>query len=42
MIGQSADGLLRKRTQTLLGGEGGCAQLYDLSSDLLKLLTLVS
>ena len=23
-----------------IGGEGGCAQLYDLTADLLKLLTL--
>ena len=40
MIGQPADALLRRRTQTLIGGEAGCAQLYDLTSDLLKLLTL--
>ena len=40
MIGERADGQLRKRTQTLLGGNGGCAQLYDLTADLLKLLTL--
>ncbi len=40
MIGQPADSQLRKRIQALLGGDGGCAQLYDLTADLLKLLTL--
>jgi len=39
MIGEPADALLRKRAQTLLGGAEGCAQLYDLTADLLKLLT---
>jgi DUF2889 family protein len=39
LVGQSADAALRKRIQTQLGGEGGCAQLYDLTADLLKLLT---
>jgi len=39
MIGQPADVALRKRTQALLGGESGCAQLYDLTADLLKLVT---
>jgi hypothetical protein len=39
LIGQGADGTLRKRIQTQLGGESGCAQLYDLTADLLKLLT---
>jgi hypothetical protein len=38
LIGQGADGTLRKRIQTQLGGESGCAQLYDLTADLLKLL----
>lgn len=42
MIGQPVDALLRKRTQTLLGGAAGCAQLYDLTADLLKLITLPS
>ena len=28
------------RIQGAIGGEGGCAQLYDLTADLLKLLTL--
>jgi hypothetical protein len=40
LISQPADSLLRKRSQTLIGGESGCAQLYDLTADLLKLLTL--
>ncbi len=40
MIGQPADALLRKRASALLGGAEGCAQLYDLTADLLKLLTL--
>jgi hypothetical protein len=39
LIGQEVDGALRKRIQTQLGGERGCAQLYDLTADLLKLLT---
>jgi hypothetical protein len=39
MIGQPADLALRKRAQSLLGGEAGCAQLYDLTTDLLKLVT---
>jgi hypothetical protein len=38
MIGEPVDALLRKRSQTLLGGEAGCAQLYDLTGDVLKLL----
>lgn len=38
MIGEPVDALLRKRSQTLLGGEGGCAQLFDLTGDVLKLL----
>jgi Protein of unknown function (DUF2889) len=40
LVGQPADGELRKRIQTQLGGESGCAQLYDLTADLLKLLSL--
>ena len=39
LVGQTADAELRKRIQTQLGGESGCAQLYDLTADLLKLLT---
>jgi Protein of unknown function (DUF2889) len=39
LVGQPADGELRKRIQTQLGGESGCAQLYDLTADLLKLLS---
>jgi hypothetical protein len=42
MVGQPADALLKKRIQGLLGGEVGCAQLYDLTADLLKLVTLDS
>ncbi|HUG36155.1 MAG TPA: DUF2889 domain-containing protein [Candidatus Limnocylindrales bacterium] len=40
LVGQPADAGLRKRIQTDLGGTGGCAQLYDLTADLLKLLSL--
>ena len=40
--GQAVDVALRKRIQGLLGGIGGCAQLYDLTSDLLKLLSIES
>ena len=38
LVGLRVDGELRKSIQTLLGGSSGCAQLYDLTSDLLKLL----
>lgn len=38
--GQPVDAALRRRVQGQLGGIGGCAQLYDLTSDLLKLLSL--
>jgi len=38
--GQPVDAALRKRIQGQLGGVAGCAQLYDLTSDLLKLLSL--
>ncbi len=38
MKGQAVEGALKRRIQTLLGGETGCTQLYDLTSDLLKLL----
>jgi hypothetical protein len=40
LLGLPVDASLRKRAQTLLGGNAGCAQLYDLTSDLLKLLSL--
>jgi hypothetical protein len=40
LLEQPVDARLRKRIQTLLGGSGGCAQLYDLTADLLKLLAL--
>ncbi len=39
LLGETADDGLRRRIQNHLGGETGCAQLYDLTSDLLKLLT---
>jgi len=38
--GQPVDATLRKRIQGQLGGIAGCAQLYDLTADLLKLLSL--
>jgi hypothetical protein len=38
LVGEPVDTGLRKRIQGMLGGEGGCAQLYDLTADLLKLL----
>jgi hypothetical protein len=38
LVGETVDPALRKRIQFTLGGEGGCAQLYDLTADLLKLL----
>lgn len=38
MVGEVADQGLRRRAGTLLGGPAGCAQLYDLTADLLKLL----
>lgn len=37
LVGETVDGGLRKRIQGHLGGAAGCAQLYDLTSDLLKL-----
>ena len=40
LIGERVDAGLRKRIQPGLGGEAGCAQLYDLTSDLLKLVRL--
>lgn len=38
LLGETADPGLRKRIQAHLGGPGGCAQLFDLTADLLKLL----
>ena len=38
LLGEIADDGLRRRIQGHLGGTGGCAQLYDLTADLLKLL----
>jgi hypothetical protein len=40
LTGQVLDAGLRKRIQTLIGGATGCAQLYDATADLLKLLAL--
>jgi len=40
LLDQRVDTLLRKRIQTGIGGVSGCAQLYDLTADLLKLLSL--
>jgi len=39
LLGETVDDGLRKRIQAHLGGPAGCAQLYDLTADLLKLLT---
>jgi Protein of unknown function (DUF2889) len=39
LLGETVDDGLRRRIQSHIGGETGCAQLYDLTSDLLKLLT---
>lgn len=38
--GERLDAGLRKRLGSLVGGAEGCAQLYDLTADLLKLLAL--
>lgn len=38
LVGEVADEGLRKRMGSLIGGSTGCAQLYDLTADLLKLL----
>ena len=38
LVGETLDDGLRKRIQTHLGGASGCAQLYDLTADLLKLV----
>jgi len=38
LVGETADGDLRKRIGPMLGGASGCAQLYDLVADLLKLV----
>jgi len=39
LAGEIVDAGLRKRIQAAVGGPEGCAQLYDLTSDVLKLLT---
>jgi hypothetical protein len=38
LIGETVDGGLRKRLSGHVGGVTGCAQLFDLTADLLKLL----
>ena len=38
LLGEHVDDDLRRRIQVHLGGPTGCAQLYDLTADLLKLL----
>jgi hypothetical protein len=38
MLGETLDEGLRRRIQAHLGGPSGCGQLYDLTSDLLRLL----
>jgi hypothetical protein len=38
LLGETVDEGLRKRVSAALGGTHGCAQLYDLTADLLKLL----
>jgi hypothetical protein len=38
LVGEPVDGGLRQRIGALIGGPTGCAQLYDLTADLLKLL----
>ena len=40
LVGEQVDAGFRKRIQGMVGGADGCAQLYDLTADLLKLLTL--
>jgi hypothetical protein len=38
MLGETLDEGLRRRAASHLGGVAGCAQLYDLTADLLRLL----
>jgi hypothetical protein len=38
LIGETVDAGLRRRLSTHIGGSNGCAQLFDLTADLLKLL----
>jgi hypothetical protein len=38
LVGETVDEGLRKRIGPLIGGPGGCAQLYDLTADLLRLV----
>jgi hypothetical protein len=39
LIGETLDPGLRRRLGALIGGAAGCAQLYDLTADLLRLTT---
>ena len=38
LVGETVDAGLRKRLASHVGGVSGCAQLFDLTVDLLKLL----
>ena len=38
LLGETVDAGLRKRLSAHVGGSGGCAQLFDLTADLLKML----
>jgi hypothetical protein len=38
LVGETLDAGLRRRIGALIGGASGCAQLYDLTADLLRLL----
>jgi hypothetical protein len=38
LVGETIDAGFRKRLGTLIGGPTGCAQLYDLTADLVRLL----
>ncbi|MBM3220541.1 MAG: DUF2889 domain-containing protein [Candidatus Rokubacteria bacterium] len=38
LVGETVDAGLRKRVSGLVGGASGCAQLFDLTADVLKLL----
>jgi hypothetical protein len=40
LVGQPVDAGLRRRIGTLIGGTAGCAQLYDLTADLLRLIRI--
>jgi hypothetical protein len=42
LLGETLDAGLAKRIQAHLGGSAGCAQLYDLTADLLRLVAAVA